>query len=77
MKPFVDATQARGLRDRGMVRDIVDSRLGTNIDEPSMQKIVDVALACARVEGQARPTMAQVRDDIAEAMTLFSSHSGP
>lgn len=58
------------LKTKGDVRDVVDPKLGTNLDLNSVWKAVDVAMECVSPASSARPTMNHVVIELKRCLTM-------
>ncbi|KAJ4823674.1 hypothetical protein Tsubulata_027673, partial [Turnera subulata] len=67
----------RSMLTNSEVKDIVDPRLGGDFDSTSVQRAVDIAMACVTPTSAGRPTMQQVVNELNQCLTLEMARRNP
>ena len=74
-KRFV-IVQVRPSYERGVIEEVVDNRLENEYNVSSVWKVVEIAMACVKLEGIKRPTMYTICNDLDEALRIESNSEG-
>ena len=53
-----------------MIEEVIDQRLDNEYNVSSIWKVVEIAMACVQFEAMKRPTMADICNDLAEAVRM-------
>ena len=53
-----------------MIQEVVDERLDNEYNVSSIWKVAEIAMSCVQFEAIKRPTMANICNDLAEALRM-------